>query len=918
MTLSLAMLLSSLGTNIANVALPALAQAFTATFESVQWIVLAYLLAITTLIVSAGRLGDIIGPRRLLLSGMSLFTLASVLCGGAPSLWILVAARALQGLGAAIMMALTIAFVAKTIPKEKTGRAMGLLGTMSAVGTALGPSLGGVLISSFGWRAIFLACVPLCVLTLLLAYRFLPADSDEIPSDRAAFDVLGTGLLALTIASYALAMTIGRGSFHMLNVSLLFGALVSGGLFALAESKAESPLIRLSMLKGTVLRTGFVMSILVTSVVMATLVIGPFYLAGALRLDAAHVGFVMSSGPIVAALTSAPGGRIVDRFGASVATIAGLLGMVAGCTGIAVAPMRVGIAGCVAPLVVITAGYSLFQAANNTAVMTSIRPDEVGVISGLLGLSRNLGLITGVTVMGAVFARATGAINVVTAYPAAIATGMRVTFAFGALLILLALVIAYLLHRGIPQGNLAMRVRVLFFAPLLAVALPTPSSAQAFGRARVAASVPTTRRATTLATASSVGPAIPRTPAGAALRAWIAAFNSADSARVAAYARRFETDVVVSDEIGFREQTGGFELLSIERSGRRHLEFIVRERKSPMTAYGVIDVSAAAPHRVTARRFQPLGPNVTAAALRLDAATRARTVAAAAAILDTFYVSPDVATRVGETLRVRSARGAYRLFGNGVSFAMRLDDDLAALTHDKHLHLMFSVDVLPRESHMSAVRSVEDAAREQARLDGIKCGFDKVEVRSGNVGYIKLDMFADLEFCGAAASAAMTVVAGTGALILDLRDNGGGEPTTVSYIASYLFDRRTHLNDLWTRRTGTTEEFWTRDSVPGLRFGGAKPVYVLTSSRTFSGGEEFAYDLQQLKRATVIGETTGGGAHPMASHRIDDHFLMAVPFARPVNPVTKTNWEGGGVVPDVKVPAADALTTALRRVGRAP
>ena len=321
-SLSLSMLLSSLGTNIANVAVPTLAQAFKAPFQSVQWIVLAYLLAITTLIVSVGRLGDIVGPRRLLLSGMSLFTVASVLCGGAPSLWMLVAARALQGLGAAIMMALTIAFVAKTIPKEKTGRAMGLLGTMSAVGTALGPALGGVLITSFGWRAIFLACVPLCVLALLLAHRFLPADSDEIPSDRAAFDVLGTGLLTLTIASYALAMTIGRGSFGVLNVGLLFGALVSGGLFAFAESKAESPLVHLSILRGAALRAGFVMSILVTTVVMATLVVGPFYLASALRLDATHVGFVMSSGPIVAALTSAPGGRIVDRFGASVAMIA--------------------------------------------------------------------------------------------------------------------------------------------------------------------------------------------------------------------------------------------------------------------------------------------------------------------------------------------------------------------------------------------------------------------------------------------------------------------------------------------------------------------------------------------------------------------------------------------------------------------
>lgn len=461
-----------------------------------------------------------------------------------------------------------------------------------------------------------------------------------------------------------------------------------------------------------------------------------------------------------------------------------------------------------------------------------------------------------------------------------------------------------------------MHLQIVCVASLIAVQLSAPAGAKASTNAREADRARTTTRSTTHPPSPRSAPAIPRTPAGDALRAWIEAFNSADTVRLRSYARHFEQDVIVGDELGFREQTGGFELLSIERSGRRRVEFIVRERKSPMTAYGVIDVSATAPHRVSMRRFQPLGPNVTAAALRLDAATRSRTVAAVAALLDTFYVSPDVASRVRDTLGVRSARGAYRLFRNGVSFAMRLDDDMAELTRDKHLHLMYSVGALPLDPPTSAVRSAEDAAREQARLDGLHCGFEKVEVRSGNVGYVKLDMFADLEFCGAAASAAMTLVAGTRALILDLRDNGGGEPAMVSYIASYLFDRRTHLNDLWTRRTGTTEDFWTRDSVPGLRFGGAKPVFVLTSSRTFSGGEEFTYDLQQLQRATIVGETTGGGAHPMSSHRIDDHFMIAVPFARPVNPMTQTNWEGVGVSPDVKVPAGDALTTALQRLAR--
>jgi EmrB/QacA subfamily drug resistance transporter len=436
------MLLSSLGTSIANVGLPTFAQAFNASFQEVQWIVLAYLLAITTLIVSVGRLGDIIGRRRLLLAGIFLFTVASVLCGVAPTLWLLIAARAAQGLGAAIMMVLTMAFVGATVPKERTGGAMGLLGTMSAIGTALGPSLGGVLIAGFGWPALFLVNLPLGILTLLLAHRFLPLDRREPNAYRAGFDHVGTLLLALTLAAYALAMTIGRGSFGPLNLVLLFAAVFGIGLFVLAETRAASPLIRLAMFRNPVLSAGFAMSTLVTTVVMATLVVGPFYLSGALALDAARVGLVMSSGPIVAALTGVPAGRVVDRFGAHRMSIVGLVGMAVGSSILPMLPTRFGVPGYIAPLVVITAGYALFQAANNTAVMTNIRSDQRGVISGMLNLSRNLGLITGASAMGAVFALASATTDIATARPEAVATGMRITFAVAALLIIIALALA--------------------------------------------------------------------------------------------------------------------------------------------------------------------------------------------------------------------------------------------------------------------------------------------------------------------------------------------------------------------------------------------------------------------------------------------------------------------------------------------
>ena len=440
--LSLSMLLSSLGTSIANVGLPTLAQAFTASFQQVQWIVLAYLLAITTLIVGVGRLGDITGRRRLLLAGIFLFTVASVLCGFAPTLWLLIAARAAQGLGAAVMMALTLAFVGETVPKAKTGSAMGLLGTMSAIGTALGPSLGGVLIAGLSWRAIFLINVPLGILAFLLAHRYLPVDRREPKTDRAGFDNVGTLLLALTLAAYALAMTIGRGRFGSLNMALLLAAACGAGLFVLAEARAASPLIRLAMFRDPVLSASLAMSALVSTVMMATLVVGPFYLSRALGLDAARVGFILSVGPLVAALTGVPAGRIADRFGAQRVTLTGLIGIAAGSFLLSMTPATLGISGYIAPIVVITAGYGLFQTANNTAVMTDIRPDQRGVISGMLNLSRNLGLITGASVMGAVFALASAATDITTASPEAVAAGMRITFAVAAILIVVALAIA--------------------------------------------------------------------------------------------------------------------------------------------------------------------------------------------------------------------------------------------------------------------------------------------------------------------------------------------------------------------------------------------------------------------------------------------------------------------------------------------
>jgi len=441
-SLSLSTLMPSLDISIANVGLPALAHSFAASFQEIQWVVIAYLLATTTLIVSAGRLGDIIGRRRLLLGGIGLFTAASLLCGIAPTLWLLLAGRAAQGLGGAVMLALSIALVSETVAKEKTGSAMGLLGTMSAVGTTLGPALGGVLIGSIGWRVIFLVNVPLGILNLALALRALPADRRGLKTERTRLDIRGTVLLAGTLAAYALAMTIGHGNIGSGNLALLAAAFAGAILFVIAQARTASPLLYLAMFREPALVTGLARSAIVSTVIMATLVVGSFYLSRGLGLEAARVGLVMSAGPLVAALSGVPAGRMVDRFGARGMTIAGLTGMVAGLSTLALLTAAFGIAGYVIPIAIVTASYALFQAANNTAIMADVRAERRGLVSGMLSLSRNLGLITGASLMGAIFAWLSGTSDMARSSALSIAGGMRGTYAIAALMIAAPLVVA--------------------------------------------------------------------------------------------------------------------------------------------------------------------------------------------------------------------------------------------------------------------------------------------------------------------------------------------------------------------------------------------------------------------------------------------------------------------------------------------
>lgn len=432
--LSLSMLLPSLSTSIATVGLPGIATAVDAPFGAVQWVVIAYLLATTTLIVGAGRLGDTMGRRRVLLGGIAVFTVATLLCGLAPNLPFLIAARAVQGAGAACMMALTMALAADTAPEGRTGAAMGLLGTTSAVGTALGPALGGVLVGAFGWRAIFLVIVPLGVLAFALARQVLPASRPSPAKFR--FDAAGTAALAIALGAYSVAVTVGSAS---LAVGLLITAVAGLVAFVLVERRVTAPLVDIAMLRDPVLAAGLTTSALVTTIVMTTLVVGPFHLAGTLDLAPALVGLVMSAGPAVSALTGVPAGRAADRFGGSAVVVVGLGGVLCGTVALSVMPTGAGVLGYLLPLVAVTSGYALFQAANNTAVMGHVPAHERGVVSGMLNLSRNLGLITGASVMGAVFAFAAGTTDVTAATPVEVARATHWTFGVAAMLAVLGL-----------------------------------------------------------------------------------------------------------------------------------------------------------------------------------------------------------------------------------------------------------------------------------------------------------------------------------------------------------------------------------------------------------------------------------------------------------------------------------------------
>ena len=399
---------------------------------------------------------------------------------------------------------------------------------------------------------------------------------------------------------------------------------------------------------------------------------------------------------------------------------------------------------------------------------------------------------------------------------------------------------------------------------------------------------------------------IPDTPAGKVLRAWLDAFNSGDRAKVEAYIKTFDPQQSVERMMGFHDQTGGFDLLGVESSEPLLIKSRVKEKASPTVGIGSIQVKDAQSGLVESFNVRAIPPGAVVENVTLDTAGRQRVIDGVAKNLKESYVYPDLAQKMEDAVRANQKRGDYDAITDPDAFANRLTKDLQAVSHDKHLGVNFSPVKLPPEGQK---HNAEEEAQFRKMLERTNCAFEKVEVLPRNIGYLKFNAFADPTFCGPTVVAAMNFLAHVDAIIFDLRENGGGDPRMVAMISSYLFDKPTHLNDLYNRKEDFTTQYWTLPYVPGNTLAD-KPAFVLTSKSTFSGAEEFTYNLKNLKRATIVGETTGGGAHPVDGHRIDDHFMIGVPFARAVNPISKTNWEGTGVEPDVQVKAAEALDKA--------
>jgi hypothetical protein len=398
-------------------------------------------------------------------------------------------------------------------------------------------------------------------------------------------------------------------------------------------------------------------------------------------------------------------------------------------------------------------------------------------------------------------------------------------------------------------------------------------------------------------------PTIPATPAGRNFAAMLDALNSRDRDVIAKYIARYGHGESPDGAARLSEQLTPLRVVRIVKSDRLQLEFVVETTKG-LRLLGILRVEDAEPARVAfSLPWTPILPGATVIGYDIDAAERSHVIEALSAMLKQSYVLEEPAEKMAEALAKHQAGGDYDGVTNGWIFANALTEDVRKISGDKHLVVGFSP--------IANGAPVRGPYGMDPRLAGsADCGFERSETLPGDIGYIKIDQFIDPNRCESKAAEVLRSVKGSKALVFDLRDAVGGNAGMVTFLIGQLFDQPVRLSALRSRDPAEFRELHWATHLPGLSFA-ATPVYVVTSSKTFSAAEWFAYDLQALKRATVVGEVTAGGAHPSRPERIDERFEVNLPYAEAVNPITGGNWERSGVQPVVRVAAADALSTAL-------